>query len=52
MFAQVLYLLPKIFGAGVCLYALWMFWRGLSLKEHREGHKAPPNRFFSFFQNS
>ena len=52
MFAQFLYLLPKLLGTALCLYALWMFWRGLTLKEHREGHKAPPERLFPLFWNN
>jgi hypothetical protein len=52
MFAQFLDVLPTLIGAALCLYALYKFWTGLSLRPHRDGHKAPPVRFppFAFWE--
>lgn len=49
MIAQLLHILPMLFGGAVCLYALHKFWTGLSLRPHAEGHKAPRDRFIPFF---
>jgi hypothetical protein len=48
MFAQFLNVLPTLLGAALCLYALYKFWTGLSLRPHKDGHKAPPVRFPPF----
>ncbi|MGE3144217.1 MAG: hypothetical protein AB7K35_01375 [Pseudorhodoplanes sp.] len=44
MFAQFLHIFPTLIGAALCLFVLYKFWTGLSLKPHREGHRAPPAR--------
>lgn len=48
MFAQFLHNLPMLLGVAICLFLIYKFWTGLSLKPHKEGHKAPPVRFPPF----
>jgi hypothetical protein len=40
MFAAFLHALPYALGGALCLFFLYGFWRGLSLRPH--GHRAPP----------
>ena len=39
MFTAILDILPYILGAGLCLFMLIGFWRGLTLPPHKEGHR-------------
>jgi hypothetical protein len=34
MFAAFLHSLPYVLGGALCLFLLWGFWRGLSLRPH------------------
>ncbi|EAQ37087.1 hypothetical protein NB311A_08053 [Nitrobacter sp. Nb-311A] len=38
MFAALLYALPYIVGGAMCLLVLIGFWRGLSLRPHKDGY--------------
>jgi hypothetical protein len=41
MFADFLHILPEILGGALCLFVLYKFWRGLSLRPHEPEHRAP-----------
>jgi len=47
MFATFLHALPYVFSGALCVFLLYGFWRGLSLRPHEPGHRAPPlSRYF------
>jgi hypothetical protein len=40
MFATFLNALPTVLAGLLCLFALYGFWRGLSLRPHTPAHRA------------
>jgi hypothetical protein len=38
MFAEIFQVLAYLLGGGLCLFVLYGFWRGLTLRPHRPGH--------------
>jgi hypothetical protein len=46
MVSTILHTLPKLIGLAVLILGFYGFWRGLTLPPHKEGHRAPPPRFF------
>jgi hypothetical protein len=43
LLAAFLHALSYIVGGALCLFLLYGFWRGLSLRPHAPEDRAPPN---------
>jgi hypothetical protein len=47
MFAAFLHALPYVLSGALCLFLLYGFWGGLSLRPHEREHRPPPlSRYF------
>jgi hypothetical protein len=42
MFAAFLHAIPYVLSGALCLFLLYGFWRGLSLRPHAREHRPPP----------
>lgn len=51
LFAAFLHALPYILGGALCLFVMYGFWRGLGLKAHKPGHRAPPLSRYYWWAN-
>lgn len=49
--ATVLYNLPYVLGTLFILFVMYGFWRGLTLRPHKEGHRAPPLSKYYWWAN-
>jgi hypothetical protein len=47
MFAALVQALPYVLSAALCIFLLYGFWRGLTLRPHEREHRPPPlSRYF------
>lgn len=54
MLATILHLLPYLIGTLLVLLVLFVmygFWRGLTLRPHKDGHRAPPLSKYYWWAN-
>jgi hypothetical protein len=50
-FVAFLHALPYALGTVFCLFLFYGFWRGLSLRPHGPGHRAPPLSKYFWWAN-
>ena len=50
-FAAFLHALPYALGTVFCLFLVYGFWRGLSLRPHGPGHRPPPLSKYFWWAN-
>jgi hypothetical protein len=51
LFAAFLHALPYVLGGALCLFLLYGFWRGWSLRPHAREHRPPPLSQYFWWAN-